>query len=67
VTDPETGQEKQVPRRWESSWNLSVYNAYARENAYSISFKENPETGQTEAVQLALFKIIPSLTYNFKF
>jgi hypothetical protein len=67
VVDPETGQEKQVPRRWESSWNLSVYNAYARENAYSISFKENPETGQTEAVQLALFKIIPSLTYNFKF
>ena len=67
VIDPETGQEKRVPRRWESSWNLSVYNAYARENAYSISFKENPETGQTEAVQLALFKIIPSLTYNFKF
>lgn len=67
ITDPTTGQEKQVPKRWESSWNLSVYNAYARENAYSISFKENAETGQTEAVQLALFKIIPSLTYNFKF
>lgn len=67
VTDPETGVETQVAKRWESSWNLSVYNAYARENAYSISFKENAETGQTEAVQLALFKIIPSITYNFKF
>lgn len=67
VTDPESGEEKQVPRRWESSWNLSVYNVYARENAYSISFKENAETGQTEAVQVALFKIIPSITYNFKF
>ena len=67
VIDAETGQEKEVARRWESSWNFSIYNLYARENAYSISFKENPETGQTEAVQLALFKIIPSITYNFKF
>lgn len=67
VKDVETGTEKQVPRKWESSWNLSVYNAYGRENAYSISFKENTETGETEAVQLALFKIIPSITYNFKF
>lgn len=67
VKDPTTGEEKQVPKRWESSWNLSVYNAYARENAYSISFQENEETGQTEAVQLALFKVIPSITYNFKF
>lgn len=67
VKDPETGEEKQVDKRWQSSWNLSVYNAYARENAYSISFQENAETGQTEAVQLALFKIIPSITYNFSF
>lgn len=67
VTDPDTGEEKQVPKRWEGSWNFSVYNAYARENAYSITFKENEVTGQTEAVQLALFKIIPSITYNFKF
>ena len=67
VKDPTTGEEKQVPKRWESSWNLSVYNAYARENAYSISFQENEETGKTEAVQLALFKVIPSITYNFKF
>lgn len=67
VKDPTTGEEKQVPKRWGSSWNLSVYNAYARENAYSISFQENEETGQTEAVQLALFKVIPSITYNFKF
>lgn len=54
--------------RKESSWNLSVYNAYARENAYTISFREvedNPN--QNEAVQLALFKIIPSISYNFKF
>lgn len=67
IKDPDTGEMKQVPKRWNSSWNFSVYNAYARENAYSISFQENETTGQTEAVQLALFKIIPSITYNFNF
>jgi len=52
----------------ESSWNFSVYNAYARENAYFISFrqsKDNPD--QTEAVQVSLFKFIPSISYKFKF
>lgn len=67
IKDLDTGEEKQVPKRFESSWNFSVYNAYARENAYSISFRENEETGQTEAVQIALFKVIPSISYNFKF
>ena len=29
--------------RFESSWNFSVYNAYGRENAYFISFRESEE------------------------
>ena len=57
----------EVPRKFESSWNFSVYNAYGRENAYSITFDVNETTGVTEATKLALFKIIPSITYNFKF
>ena len=65
--DPESGKEIQVKKKFESSWNFSVYNAYARQNAYSITFKENEQTGKTEAVQLSLFKIIPSISYNFKF
>jgi hypothetical protein len=67
ITDIDTGKEKQIAKRFESSWNFSVYNAYARENAYSISFRENEETGKTEAVQVALFKMIPSVSYSFKF
>ncbi|KXX68463.1 TonB-dependent receptor [Flammeovirga sp. SJP92] len=54
--------------KFESSWNFSIYNVYGRENAYTISFEpseEDPNT--TEAVQLALFKWVPSVTYNFKF
>lgn len=52
-------------KKFEQSLNFSIYNVYARENAFSISFREN-EIGQTEAVQTALFRLIPSITYNFK-
>ena len=54
--------------RFESSWNFSVYNAYGRENAYFISFRQNKDNpDQTEAVQISLFKFIPSVSYKFKF
>jgi hypothetical protein len=54
--------------KFESSWNFSIYNAYARENAYFIDFRtkeDNPS--ETEAVQVSLFKAIPSVSYRFKF
>ena len=52
----------------ECSWNFSIYNVYARKNAYSIDFRESETNpGQTEAVRMALFQIVPSITYNFKF
>ncbi|MCD6092129.1 MAG: TonB-dependent receptor [Bacteroidales bacterium] len=66
--DPETGNMIQQKKRYRSNWNFSIYNAYNRENAYSISFESgesNPEVLQ--AVQLSLFKLIPSITYNFNF
>lgn len=53
--------------KFESSWNISVYNAYGRENPYIINFEENEDTGNVEAVQFALFKAIPSISYNFRF
>ncbi len=52
-------------KRFEHNINFSVYNLYSRQNAYTISFEENSETGETEAIQTALFKIVPSITYNF--
>jgi CarboxypepD_reg-like domain/TonB-dependent Receptor Plug Domain len=54
--------------RFESSWNFSLYNAYGHENAYMITFRDSKsDPSKTEAVQTTLFKIIPSVTYNFKF
>ena len=54
--------------KFESSWTVSVYNVYARENAYSIDFRSNADDPtKTEAVQTTLFKLVPAVTYNFKF
>ncbi len=54
--------------RFTSELAFSLYNAYGRENAYTISFRDNKEDpNKTEAVQTSLFKFIPSISYNFKF
>lgn len=55
-------------KRFQSSWDFSLYNGYNRYNAYIISFRESEEDPNiTEAVKLSLFGIIPSVTWNFKF
>lgn len=59
--------KKYNEKKFKGEWVFSVYNAYSRTNAYSLNFVENEETGATEAQMLYLFKIIPSITYNFKF
>lgn len=50
-------------------WILTIYNVYARKNAYSYFYREselNPGLG--EIVQYSIFgTIIPAITYNFKF
>ncbi len=63
------GIEKQFKTRgkFESNLNFSLYNSYMRNNAYSITFRQNEKTKQIEAVQTTLFKLVPSITYNFKF
>lgn len=54
--------------KFESNWNFSVYNAYNRENAFAITFEKDPDDpSRTRAVQTTLFKIVPSIAYNFKF
>lgn len=54
--------------RRRGSWNFGLYNVYGRENAYQITFKDDPKDAtKTQAERTALFKWIPSATYNFKF
>jgi hypothetical protein len=54
--------------KFESDWNFSVYNVYARSNAYAINFQPDPNDPlKMQAVQLSLFRFVPAITYNFKF
>jgi hypothetical protein len=55
-------------KRFKSEWAFSMYNAYNRRNAYTITFRDSETTpGTTEAVKTALFGIVPSVSWNFKF
>lgn len=55
-------------KKFDSNWSFSVYNALNRANAFSIDFKQDPnDPTKTQAEQTTLFKLIPSITYNFKF
>lgn len=54
-------------KKWKGEWVFGIYNIYNRYNAASISFSQNRETGLNEATRTAIFGIVPSVTYNFKF
>ena len=54
--------------RTERSWTFSLYNAYGHDNPFIISFQKDPVNPiKTRVQQTTLFKMVPSVTYNFKF
>lgn len=57
-------------RKFTSSWVFGVYNMYSRLNPYFIYFDQegSPYNGSLtiQPKKVALFPIIPSVTYNFK-
>lgn len=61
--NPNPNSKKQL----KGEWVFSIYNLYNRRNAASINFGQNRITGQNEATRLAIFGVIPSVSYNFKF
>jgi hypothetical protein len=55
-------------RKWQGEWNLSIYNAYNRKNAWAINFvQDRANPNETYAEMTYLFSILPAITYNFKF
>jgi hypothetical protein len=54
-------------KKWKGEWVFSIYNLYARKNAASISFRQNQDSGQNEAIKLSIFGMVPAVSYNFKF
>ena len=59
--------ERIKKRDYKSEWVFGFYNIYNRDNANSITFQQNEDTLKNEAVQISIFGIVPSVTYNFKF
>lgn len=59
--------EKNKNRKWKGEWVFSIYNLYNRQNAASINFRQNADTGYNEAVRTSIFGIVPAVSYNFKF
>ncbi len=63
-----TYEPRKEEKHWHSSWSFGLYNVYNRKNAYIIDFRENENNpNRTEAYKVALFGMIPSFTWNFKF
>ena len=55
-------------KRFSSELAFGIYNAYARNNAFIITFRDNKtDPNKTEAVQTTLFSAVPFISYNFKF
>jgi len=55
-------------KKFHSEWNLSVYNAYARKNAWVINFvQDEQDPSRTYAEKTYLFSVVPSITYNLYF
>lgn len=60
--------EPESNKRFRGSWTFGIYNLYGRQNAYTITFEDNPNNpGTTRAMQTSLFRWVPNITYNFKF
>ncbi len=65
--------DQKMGSRFKSNWAFSIYNCYARKNAYSIFFKPNNQnrfqySKTVNAYKLSIFgTIFPSISYNLSF
>lgn len=66
---------KNANRKWKGQWVFSVYNAYNRQNPFTIYTRTKKDDDgniigdgtEKEARMIYLFPFLPSVTYNFKF
>jgi len=63
-------QFKKKKNKYERTWDISIYNVYFNKNPffYKIeSLSEGSNSTRTRLLQVSLFPIIPSFSYNIKF
>jgi hypothetical protein len=65
---------RNATRRWKTSWNFAIYNAYNRRNPFTIYTQAiQDEEGNVidpdkkEARMVYLFPILPSISYKITF
>lgn len=65
---------KKLKRSWSRTWELSIYNAYNRQNPYFyfIVAQPNTQSVSTDAInhrlkQITLFPVLPSVSYRINF
>lgn len=62
---------RKVNNKFESSWNFSIYNLYNRANPYYVFLEAEGKLEDyklsVKAKKIALFPILPSVSWSFKF
>lgn len=49
-------------------WAFGIYNAYCRYNPYVVYFRNDPDSPSgTQAIQQAMYGLVPSVSYTLKF
>ena len=57
---------KTTKRGFERIWNISIYNAYCRMNAFYTQVERQAD-GSFRGKAIGLFPVIPSFSYTLKF
>ena len=54
--------------RFTYEWAFGIYNAYCRYNPYVVYFRDDPDSPSgTQAVQYAMYGLVPSVSYTLSF
>lgn len=57
-----------VGRKLTYEWAFGIYNAYCRYNPYVVYFRDDPDKPSgTQAVQQAMYGLVPSVSYTLRF
>ncbi len=60
------GKGYRKDKKFKTSWSFSIYNVYARKNAFSVFFTQSPFTaGQANRLAI-LGSVFPSVTFNIE-
>ncbi|MEZ5045118.1 MAG: TonB-dependent receptor [Saprospiraceae bacterium] len=60
------GQGYNLTKKFKTSWTVSLYNVYSRQNAFSVFFTQKPFQSPIANKLSILGNIFPALTFNFE-